>query len=155
MARVKASKKKFAQKKKIISLTDSRIQKNERDLKKKKKDPQNMRIREVPQTSSALFFRYNDKLGPPYHVLIDTNFINFSISNKLDIITSMMNCLYAKCIPYITDCVKGELEKLGRKYRVALRIVNDPRFQKLTCTHKGTYADDCITQRVTQVILCK
>lgn len=24
-------------------------------------------------------------------------------------------------IPYITDCVMGELEKLGSKYRVALR----------------------------------
>jgi hypothetical protein len=50
-----------------------------------------------PQASSALFFKYNEQLGPPYHVLIDTNFINFSIKNKLDIIQSMMDCLYAKC----------------------------------------------------------
>jgi hypothetical protein len=27
----------------------------------------------------------------------------------------MMDCLYAKCTPCITDCVMGELEKLGGK----------------------------------------
>ena len=50
-----------------------------------------------PQASSALFFQYNEQLGPPYHVIVDTNFINFSIKNKLDIVQSMMDCLYAKC----------------------------------------------------------
>lgn len=49
------------------------------------------------QVSSALFFQYNTQLGPPFFVLVDTNFINFSISNKLDIFKSMMDCLYAKC----------------------------------------------------------
>ncbi|RRT61429.1 hypothetical protein B296_00024798 [Ensete ventricosum] len=62
----------------------------------------------------------------------------------------MMDCLYAKCTPCITDCVMAELEKLGQKYRVALRIAKDPRFERLPCTHKGTYADDCIVDRVTQ-----
>lgn len=104
-----------------------------------------------PQQSSALFFQYNTQLGPPYHILIDTNFINFSIKNKLDIIQNMMECLYAKCTPYITDCVMGELEKLGQKYKLALKIVKDPRFQRLHCMHKGTYADDCLVNRVTQV----
>jgi U3 small nucleolar RNA-associated protein 24 len=61
-----------------------------------------------------------------------------------------MDCLYAKCIPYITDCVMAELEKLGQTYRIALRIAKDPRFERLSCMHKGTYADDCIVQRVTQ-----
>ena len=41
------------------------------------------------------------------------------------------------------------MEKLGSKYRVALRIARDPRFKRLTCTHQGTYADDCIVERVT------
>lgn len=103
-----------------------------------------------PQTSSALFFNYNTQLGPPYHILVDTNFVNFSIKNKLDMIQSMMDCMYAKCIPYITDCVMAELEKLGQTYRIALRLVKDPRFERLPCSHKGTYADDCIVQRVTQ-----
>lgn len=54
-------------------------------------------------------------------------------------------------IPYITDCVIGELEKLGSKYRIALRIVKDPRFERIQCMHSGTYADDCLVERVTQV----
>ena len=97
-----------------------------------------------------LFFEYNTSLGPPYHVLIDTNFINFSIKNKLEIVQAMMNCLLAKTIPCVTDCVMAELEKLGQKYRVALRLAKDPRFERLPCTHKGTYADDCLVKRAQQ-----
>lgn len=62
----------------------------------------------------------------------------------------MMDCLYAECTPCITDCVMAELEKLGQKYRVALKIAKDPRIERLPCTHKGTYADDCICERVRQ-----
>ena len=98
-----------------------------------------------------MFYKHNTQLGPPYHVLIDTNFINFSIQNKLEIVSSMMDCLYAKCIPVITDCVMAELEKMGRSHRLALRLVQDERFERVTCTHKGTYADDCLVERVTQV----
>ncbi|KAK4582718.1 hypothetical protein RGQ29_025770 [Quercus rubra] len=36
-------------------------------------------------------------MGLPYWVLVDTNFINFSIQNKLDLEKGMMDCLYAKC----------------------------------------------------------
>lgn len=71
----------------------------------------------------------------------------------------MMDCLLAKCIPCITDCVMAELEKLGSKYRylwisfvstnvfvtylhsclyrLALRLAKDPRFERLPCTHAG------------------
>ncbi|KOC68172.1 rRNA-processing protein FCF1 like protein [Habropoda laboriosa] len=143
---------KFAQMKKMIRLTDTRIKPEQRlPSKKGKKESQaEFKITEAPQQSSALFFQYNTQLGPPYHVLIDTNFVNFSIKNKLDIIENMMECLYAKCIPYITDCVVGELEKLGQKYKIALKIIKDPRFERLHCLHKGTYADDCLVNRVTQ-----
>lgn len=30
-----------------------------------------------------MFFKYNTALGPPFRVLVDTNFINFSIKNKV------------------------------------------------------------------------
>jgi len=142
----------YAQMKRMISLSDPRLKAKDRQpgRKKKKADPNEVAVREVPQVSSALFFEYNTQLGPPYHVIIDTNFINFAIKNKLDIVQSMMDCLYAKCTPYITDCVMGELEKLGSTHRLALKIVKDPRFERLSCSHKGTYADDCLVQRVTQ-----
>jgi U3 small nucleolar RNA-associated protein 24 len=98
---------------------------------------------------SGMFFSHNTQLGPPYHVLIDTNFINFSIQNKLDIFQSLLDCLFAKCTTYLTECVVAELERLGPRYRVALRIARDPRFKSLKCAHRGTYADDCIVERVT------
>ncbi|KAK9867554.1 hypothetical protein WJX84_008158 [Apatococcus fuscideae] len=109
---------------------------------------QEQEVRHVEKVSTALFFQYNSQLGPPYHVLVDTNFINFSIKNKIDLIQGMMDCLYAKCIPCITDCVMAELEKLGTRYRVALKVAKDPRIERLPCIHKGTYADDCLCDRV-------
>ncbi|EFX89829.1 rRNA-processing protein FCF1 homolog [Daphnia pulex] len=144
--------KKFATMKRMISANDPRIKEKNKIVKPKEKkiDPHELNVHQVTQASSALFFQYNTQLGPPYHILMDTNFINFSVKNKMDIVQSLMDCLYAKCIPYITDCVMAELEKLGPKYRIALKIIKDPRFERLTCTHKGTYADDCIVQRVTQ-----
>lgn len=144
---------KFAVAKKIISSKDTRIN----SVAKKAEDKQistnaekGKAPRHIEQSSSALWFQYNTQLGPPYHVLVDTNFINFSIKNKMDIVRSMMDCLLAKCIPCITDCVMAELEKLGAKYRVALRMAKDPRFERVPCTCKGVYADDCLVQMATQ-----
>jgi len=100
-----------------------------------------------PQTASSMFLQHNTALVPPYRVLIDTNFINFSLQNKLELVSGMMDCLYAKCsshyrnfsalnevltlaigIPCVTDCVIAELEKLGQRYRVALRYDQDSEF---------------------------
>lgn len=47
--------------------------------------------------ASSLFLQHNTALVPPYRVLIDTNFINFSLQNKLELVSGMMDCLYAKC----------------------------------------------------------
>ena len=41
------------------------------------------------KTPSALFFKHNTQLGPPYQVLVDTNFINFSIRNKVCVCNSL------------------------------------------------------------------
>lgn len=105
-------------------------------------------VRHISAPASSMFFEHNTSLGPPYRVLVDTNFINFALQNKIELVQGMMDCLYAKSIPCITTCVISELEKLGPKYRIALRVARDPRFERLECSHKGTYADDCIVQRV-------
>ncbi|XP_067942164.1 rRNA-processing protein FCF1 homolog [Watersipora subatra] len=139
---------------KLISLNDSRLKDggkiSKRKLKKKKNDSTEMEVKKVKPITSAMFFAYNTKLGPPYHVLVDTNFINLSLKNKLDVHKGIMDCLYAKCTCYITDCVLAELEKLGPKYKMGLRAAKDTRFKRLPCLHKGTYADDCLIERVTQ-----
>lgn len=87
----------------MISLKDNRLKEKDRVIKSKKEDPTQLKVMEKPKASSALFFSYNTQLGPPYHIILDTNFINFSIKNKLDIMKTMMDCLYAKCIPYIPE----------------------------------------------------
>lgn len=133
---------KFAATKRIIT------KKTQEKKEPPKADPE--LTKHVPQVSSALFFQFNEAIKPPYQVLIDTNFINLSIQKKIDLVRGMMDSLYAKCIPLITDCVMAELEKLGPKFRIALKLAKDPRIQRLSCSHKGTYADDCLVHRVIQ-----
>jgi len=121
-----------------------------KDVVKKEEKPTKPKIREIVQSNSSLFFQFNTNLKPPYRILLDTNFINSSIQNKCDPFKCMMDVMLAKCIPCLTDCVMAELEKLGSKYRLALRLAKDPRFERLACCHKGTYADDCLVERVDQ-----
>ena len=95
-----------------------------------------------------MFFQHNTSLRPPYQILIDTNFLSHTVHHKLPLLSTLMDTLYATCTPLITDCVMAELEKLGPKYRIALQIARDEKFERLKCDHKGTYADDCIVDRV-------
>lgn len=141
--------KKFIAPKKIITDKDPRLKAIKEKNAKKAADDKDA-PRNVPQVPSSMFFKYNTALGPPYHILLDTNFINFAIKNKLEIVRAAMDCLLAKVIPVVTDCVMAELEKLGPKYRIALRIAKDPRFERVKCDHKGSYADDCLVNRVTE-----
>ncbi|KAJ2824514.1 rRNA-processing protein fcf1 [Coemansia sp. 'formosensis'] len=141
---------KFGEVKRMINPKDMRLKQNQLKAVEKKDAEKSAEVRHVERESSNMFFKYNTALGPPYHVIIDTNFINFALQNKLELVRAMMDCLYAKCIPVVTDCVLAELEKLGPKYRMALRVARDPRFERLPCSHKGTYADDCIVERVMQ-----
>ncbi|KAI9028523.1 Fcf1-domain-containing protein [Hyaloraphidium curvatum] len=141
---------KFAEVKRMLNPNDARLKANQKKLDDKEKKEKEAAVRHVPQVASSMFFRYNSALGPPYQVLVDTNFLNFSISNKLDPHKAMLDCLFAKCTPCVTECVIAELEKLGPKYRIALQMARDPRFERLPCSHKGTYADDCLVNRVTQ-----
>jgi U3 small nucleolar RNA-associated protein 24 len=71
---------KFALAKKMISPKDNRVKSNVVAAKEKEsKEKAEKAPRQVEQSVSALWFQYNAQLGPPYQVLVDTNFINFSI----------------------------------------------------------------------------
>lgn len=48
----------------------------------------------------------------------------------------------------LTEAPKAELEKLGPKFRLPLRIAKDERWERHKCTHKGVYADDCIVGHI-------
>ncbi|BGP16463.1 hypothetical protein JCM10213_003903 [Rhodosporidiobolus nylandii] len=141
---------KFAQVKRIMNPNDMRLKSNQEKAAKKAEEKKEKEVNRIDAMPTSLFFSHNEALVPPYRVIIDTNFINLSLENRMDIVKGMMDVLYAKAIPCISDCVLAELEKLGHQYRLALRVARDPRFERLPCSHKGTYADDCIVNRVTQ-----
>ncbi|KAK4204291.1 Fcf1-domain-containing protein [Triangularia verruculosa] len=135
--------------KRVIGKSDDRRKteadkKKQLEIQKKEKEA----VREIPAMPSAMFFDFNEALVPPYQILVDTNFLSRSIQAKLPLLESAMDALYASVNIIITDCVMAELEKLGPKYRMALMIARDERWTRLTCDHKGTYADDCIVDRV-------
>jgi U3 small nucleolar RNA-associated protein 24 len=106
MGRAKSKGPKFAAVKKII--TKKTIQKYKEDvLNPKKKDNEKEKLgRNVPQVSSALFFSYNTALGPPYRVIVDTNFINFSIQNKVCSLRLRIRC---SSVYPLNDFVKPSL----------------------------------------------
>lgn len=92
-------------------------------------------------------FLLTHTLRPPYSVILDTNFINDCIRKKYDAEEQLMKVLNGSVKMYIPECVIGELEKLGRVFRVALAFIKRDNVQRLECDHKGTYADDCIFNR--------
>lgn len=106
--------------------------------------------RYIPQAPSSLFFQANQALGPPYQIILDTNFFSHAICTKVGSPDGLMDLLYAECIPTITTCIMAELDKLGTKHGMALRLARDERWQRLTYSHSGTYADDCIVSTVTK-----
>jgi U3 small nucleolar RNA-associated protein 24 len=105
-------------------------------------------VKQGEAVNVSMFRSFNKSLVPPFHIWLDTNFINFSMQNKIEIVEGLMDCLLAKVIPCICDCVMAELEKLGKKFRIALKLARDPRFKRLHCDCK--YADDCVIRTVTQ-----
>ncbi|KAL3489241.1 Fcf1-domain-containing protein [Aspergillus germanicus] len=133
--------------KRTIKARDERLKKAP---EKPKPKPDEEITRHIQAAPTNMFFAANTALGPPYRVLVDTNFVSHAIRAKLDLLPSMMDLLYAKCIPTFTDCTIAELEKLGDKYRLALRVAKDPRWERVKCDHKGTYADDCLVDRVSK-----
>jgi U3 small nucleolar RNA-associated protein 24 len=136
----------FGQVKRVIGQRDARLKKVDVETK-----PQAKKIvHATPQLPSSLFFAHNTALSPPYSILVDTNFINRSIQLKLDMLSTFMDLLYAKCNLFLTDCVIGEMEKLGPRYSIALRAAKDKRWERLKCDHRGLYADDCLVERVTK-----
>lgn len=114
------------------------------------------RLNRLTTSWSALSLRFLSPFALHFPLLtrpqVDTNFINFSVQNKLELLTTMMNCLYATCNPIITDCVMAELETLGRSYRIALQIARDERWERMKCDHSGNYADDW---KVSDPISCR
>lgn len=115
---------------------------------KRKVEPKKEEVKEVPKLDEKFIF--HQSLRPPYSVILDTNFINDCIRKRKDIKNEIMEALGGSIKLHVPECVLGELEKLGRPYRVGLALVRSEDVERLKCDHKGTYADDCIVDRVTK-----
>ena len=98
------------------------------------------------KTKNIYNLKSDQNIKPPFLVLIDTNFIYFTLKNKIDLFEGLLNCLCALYIPVVSRCVIMELEKLGIRFRLALKCIRDDRIIKLECNHPANvvYADDCI-----------
>lgn len=135
---------------KMLSRKDTRLTTDDVTHKQAVKKDKRLKKAENQVTtkvsSTTMYLSFNMALGPPFQVICDTNFINFSVRNKMDIRQCLMNCLLAKVVPLVTECVLAELQKLGSKFKLALKTAR--QFDVLPCMHKGTYADDCIVGRV-------
>ncbi|KAK4056726.1 rRNA-processing protein fcf1 [Microbotryomycetes sp. JL221] len=112
---------KFGAVKRMLAPTDMRLKANQEKQQTKEANKKKQETNQVDTMPSSMFFTHNEALVPPYRVLVDTNFINLSLENRIDLVKAMMDALYAKAIPCISDCVIAELEKLGHQYRLALR----------------------------------
>ncbi|AEA38904.1 pre-rRNA processing protein, FCF1 (nucleomorph) [Cryptomonas paramecium] len=82
----------------------------------------------------------------PYLIILDTNFIYFSLKNKINLFQGLSTCLSGLYIPFVPECVISEIRKLGPRFKTALECLRDRRIIKYKCNHvyKIIYADSCI-----------
>lgn len=85
------------------------------------------------KVSTALFFQYNSQLGPPYQVLVDTNFINFAIKNKVCIYVVCWQCTVHRCSAALLHLVSRQHRGVTRDsdmanmYRIAACVRTSPK----------------------------
>ncbi|GAA98347.1 hypothetical protein E5Q_05032 [Mixia osmundae IAM 14324] len=103
----KAKKTRTASVKRMIKTTDERLKANAAKSAEKLEKSKAQQVKHVAQMPSSMFMSHNTALAPPYRVLVDTNFINLSLEERIEMMRGMMDCLYAKCIPCISDCRSG------------------------------------------------
>lgn len=80
----------------MLNPNDPRLKANQKVEQAKKQAQAEQNKRKIEAPASSLFFAHNEALGPPYRVIVDTNFINFSLQNKIELVQGMMDCLYAE-----------------------------------------------------------
>ena len=69
-----------------------------------------VKLQKLEKQKVCMFFEHNKALGPPYRVLLDTNFINFSIKNKIEmaLLPALAPPPHAACMTRLTSvCCTG------------------------------------------------
>ncbi|KAL6065418.1 Small subunit processome component [Balamuthia mandrillaris] len=91
------------------------------------------------------FFRLSFGINPPFHVLVDPEFLATSLARKLFVKTSVPECLGGKATLIVTRCVTHFLRSNGDKYAGAAAMAK--RLQHAPCAHdEGTTMspDSCL-----------
>ncbi|KAJ1465325.1 Fcf1-domain-containing protein [Baffinella frigidus] len=101
----------------------------------------NSKKKHIHKISIQNYFNNSPKI-----ILVDTNFAYFALKNKIDLFLGIAKCISSEFIICISKCVLLELEKLGPKFRLALRLLRQKKIIQLVCLHPPTiiYADDCL-----------
>ena len=90
--------------KRAITKHDDRLKNPPTSIPKEK--PKNEDKRQATQAPTNLFFAANTSLGPPYHVLVDTNFVSHTIRAKLDLLPAMMDLCVPLCLFLLAESEK-------------------------------------------------
>ena len=145
MGKAKKTRKFGLVKRTLNTKKDQRLKANQESIKDKE-DPE--LTRNIPQVSSALFFQYNEAIKPPYQVLIDTNFINFSIQKKVKRMAGILSKTLSEVHPSLRTNGMGignthrrislgflppnKKNPLVRKFRARKRNTDQRSFRSLT-----------------------
>ena len=109
--KTKKTKNRDLQKWRLNPKDDRLPKKNETNPKLADKRKQT-KIRRVEQVPSAMFFKYNTQLHPFYRIIVDTNFINFSIKTKLDVFSGNDGLFVGKMYTVTPTVSIAELKKV-------------------------------------------
>lgn len=66
---------------------------NQEKAVKKEAEKKEAEVRHVAPLPTSLFLSHNEALVPPYRVIVDTNFINLSLENRIDVVKGMSELL--------------------------------------------------------------
>ncbi|KAI1718830.1 fcf1 domain-containing protein [Ditylenchus destructor] len=103
-----------------------------------------MKIQRQKRASKILtFYRYNYGFQPPHSVLLDGNFCQAALQNKINLREQMPKYFMNEVNIVVTNCILKELEALGKEVGGALAICR--QFNVVKCPHNPPRtAADCI-----------
>eukprot|EP01088_Endostelium_zonatum_P007979 TRINITY_DN2048_c0_g1_i2.p1 TRINITY_DN2048_c0_g1~~TRINITY_DN2048_c0_g1_i2.p1 ORF type:complete len:178 (+),score=37.70 TRINITY_DN2048_c0_g1_i2:51-584(+) len=90
------------------------------------------------------FYKIVFRFKPPYHILVDPDFIKHMVDKKLDMKYQLGKLLDEKVIVFMTSCVIKYLEQ-GDKEAWGESLAYAKKFPCKECTHDDTLAPtDCV-----------
>ena len=92
---------------------------------------------------------YIDDVHPQDDGIFNLSLVKIT-TDKINLVDSLLRCLNTMDVPCVSECVLLELEKLGPKFKLALKFLKNRKIIKIKCFHQDNiiYADDCIFNNI-------